>query len=543
MTTDQTSKKLLAKSFLVSVQRISKALSLSLCIQNSGPPPDQPIVPGEVVGLCGQGGGHPYFRIPKHVLEATLDRILQSFDCSIESQMDVIALACQSLRQQTFFYDNTGCINDQVPSLVPLLPPSEIWLDGQQLPMDVWRLVSFEFDLVSSAISSQLLMDDFAFGSVNQSALSFCYFIQQLGNHQVKFEVELNQLPAPWSVTNGAPKTLEVSLARIFIEAGILLTPLATQAYVKWYGAIRYLHWIDSSSAEFKVKNEFNQDTIDCRYRGLFAEEAAIGLMAIILGEIFNTTVITNTVEVVHRPQGAQGQPIADFVAQTTNPATKKKTTIIAESKGSLGALVSKSRHNRAKQQLAATKILIQDSSDLLPLTFGSVIRFSKQRLNSRCIVTDPPSHSETNQILIDPIEIFRVAYAKALKFFGLEIASEQILRGEAAKALQPIDFFDTGNRPRSNRDIQRRERATTARNRFEVSLLLDVGSHAVSIHSPVLEVLQQGINEGTLKLLNQILDSRKAVVAERFRGSSFEIPLGIGCIAFAELDETRPNR
>ena len=40
---------------------------------------------------------------------------------------------------------------------------------------------------------------------------------------------------------------MDVSLARVFCEAGALLTPLASEDFTKWYGAVRYLHWIDRS--------------------------------------------------------------------------------------------------------------------------------------------------------------------------------------------------------------------------------------------------------------------------------------------------------
>ena len=64
--------------------------------------------------------------------------------------MEEIASACQELRQKTYFDTGTDCVNDDLPSMVPLLPPEEIWLDQRELPLDVWRLVSFDFDLVSS---------------------------------------------------------------------------------------------------------------------------------------------------------------------------------------------------------------------------------------------------------------------------------------------------------------------------------------------------------------------------------------------------------
>ncbi len=143
----------------------------------------------------------------------------------------------------------------------------------------------------------------------------------------------------------------DVSLARLFFEAGSLLTPLASQEFIKWYAAIRYLHWIDEQAPGLRVKDVFDRDSVNCRYRGLFAEEAAIGLMAVVLSDVFGARPINNTVEVLPAAWIQPGQAIADFIAQAMNPTNSEQTTIIAESKGSLRKAVTKARRDRAKEQ------------------------------------------------------------------------------------------------------------------------------------------------------------------------------------------------
>jgi hypothetical protein len=377
-TTDE-AKRLLAGSYAVSALRIKQALDGTLAITNSRESASPPSISGEIVGLCGQSGRHPYFRIPKDVLEATVNRILQAheFPTSLESLAEEVAVACQDLRQQTYFDVGTGCANDLLPAMVPLLPPEEIWFDNRELPLDIWRLINFDFDLVASSVSSRLSIEDFAFSAVNQNALAFRFLINKLGGRQASFEVELDQIPTEWNLA-GTKRTIDVSLARLFFESGSLLTPLAVEEFTKWYGAVRYLHWIDDVKVELRVKDEFQRDSIDCRYRGLFAEETAIGLMAIVLSDLFEAGPIYNTVELPQRNLIEPGQLIADFVAFAVGPNTGNILTIIAESKGSLGKLVSKARHERAKRQLAETrKVLFSGSTDLLTLTFGSTIRFS----------------------------------------------------------------------------------------------------------------------------------------------------------------------
>ena len=539
-TTDQ-AKGLLAASYAVSARRIKEALDGTLSITNSRAPAAPPPSSGEIVGLCGQGGRHPYFRIAKDVLESTLDRILRAerFRMSLESLAEEVAAACQDLRQQTYFDTGTGCTNDELPSMVPLLPPEEIWFDNRELPLDIWRLINFDFDLVSSSVSSRLSVEDFAFSAVNQNALAFRLLINKLGGRQASFEVELQKIPSEWGLA-GTKRAIDVSLARLFFESGSLLTPLAVEDFTKWYGAIRYLHWIDDIKSELRVKDEFQRDSIDCRYRGLFAEETAIGLMAIVLSDLFNAGPIYNTVELPQRNRLERGQLIADFVAMTIGPGTGNTLTIIAESKGSLGKLVSKARHDRAKRQLEETqKVLFSGSTDLLTLTFGSTIRFSGQRLKSCCLVTDPPADFQGEAIEIDPAEAWRVAYAKALKFAGLDVAAQQVLRGDPATAIRPIDFDKTRDRKRSERDLVRLRRANLARERFHMDLVLDIGSHAFGIDSELFKILHNGIDSQSHYYIREILSEGRHR-RERMRGPSFASSLGLGCVSYSELDETR---
>jgi hypothetical protein len=538
MNNDDTAKKLLADSYVQSAARIRDAIQGQLTIQNSREPNTPPAIAGEVVGLCGQGGRHAYFRIPINVLEATLDRITRASvsgalaTSSIEHVTEEIAAACQDLRQQTYFDTGTRCVNDSLPSMVPLLPPEEIWLDGRELPMDVWRLVCFEFDLVSSAVSSQVSVRDFAFSAVNQNALAFRYLVNQLGNRRVTFGVKLDRVPSAWS--SSVAFTKDVSLARVFFEAGSLLTPLAKDDFIRGYGAIRYSHWIDGGSPELRVKDEFKEESVDSRYRGLFAEETAVGLMAIVLADVFGAKPINNTAELM---KVKHGQPVADFIAQTTNPSTSQKTTIIAESKGSLGRPIKEDRMNHAKEQVGETKFMYPGSVGPLLLAFGSRVSFSNQTEGTRCLVADPDPNFDSESVYISPIDAWREAFAKAFKFVGLEMAAQQILRGGPA-ALRPIDFDRELDRTRNERDLQRLRRARSARQRFGMELLLDVGSQAVSLDSDVLAILRRGIDGESAQKLSEILDSRRQLARERSREASFEGSLGLGCVSYSDLDE-----
>lgn len=535
-----TAKQLLAHSYQRSVMRIRDALRGELTIEDQRSIP--PKFPGEVVGFCGQGGRHPYFKIPADVLDVALTRIervaVGDDGPSVERAMEEITGACQELRQRTYFDGGTGCVNDSLPSMVALLPPEEIWFDLRQLPMDVWRLICFEFDLVSSSVASRVSVEDFAFSAVNQSALAFRLLLDQLGGRRVAFKVEFDKVPAGWGLAGPYPSTKNVSLARIFFEAGRLLTPLATDDFTKGYGAVRYFHWVDAGKSELRVRDEFKGETVDCRYRGLFAEETAIGLMAVVLKDDFGAELISNTVEAAPSHSLVHGEPVADFVAEVIDPTNSKKTTIIAESKGSLGDAVSRARHLRAKKQLEATKkVFTSGSVQLIGLTFGSTIRFSKQRAKSGCVVTDPPVAIETGAIELDPVWAWRVVYAKTLKFVGMETAAQQVLRGAHAEAIRPIDFDRRRDRRRSDRDRQRLRRASAARERFQMDLILDVGRYALGLDTAVMGELRRGIDGESPARLTEILNGRRELAGVRFRRDSFETSLGFGCVAYSDLD------
>jgi hypothetical protein len=234
-----------------------------------------------------------------------------------------------------------------------------------------------------------------------------------------------------------------------------------------------------------------------------------------------------------------RGQPIADFVAQAIDPATSQKITIVAESKGSLGSVVSAARHNRAKEQLEQTrKIPFAGTSQLLALAFASTIRFSGQKLKSCCLVVDPPADFERENIEINPVEAWRMAYAKALKFAGLEIAAQQISRGAPASGISPIDFDSKLDRKKTERDRQRLRRAGAARELLQMELILDLGSYALSIDRALLDVLHQGINAESQHRIPEILRRHREIRNEVMRAVSFEMSLGLGCISYAELDE-----
>ena len=138
-------------------------------------------------------------------------------------------------------------------------------------------------------------------------------------------------------------------------------------------------------------------------------------------------------------------------------------------------------------------KIPFAGTSQLLALAFASTIRFSGQKLKSCCLVVDPPADFESENIEIDPVEAWRIAYAKALKFAGLEIAAQQVARGAPANGISPIDFDRNVDRRRSDRDRRRLLRAQGARELLQMDLILDLGSHALAIDTGWLDVQTTG--------------------------------------------------
>jgi hypothetical protein len=472
--------------------------------------------------------------MPLSALTAGIDRIdrLLQFNNSPRGAVDELSGICQDLRQQTYFDAGTGCVNDQLPAVVPHLPPKEIWCDGKELPLDVWRLISFEFDLVSSAIASQVPVTDIGQGIATQGGLLLGHILNQLGNQMVHFAVLPGALPPNINNELDCATPVEVSAARLFFEIGALLTPLASDDFTRWYAGVRYLHWLDGLKTELRISDTFNQPNIDSRYRGLFAEEMAIGIMAVILTDRLGTVRTNNTIEVLPSPYQS-GQPIADFVAESVDP-TGANRLIIAESKGSLGSRVSASRRTRAKQQIRQTSIALPGAQTKVGLTFCSSLFFSGQSSGTHCLVNDP--EPEQGDLIVDTAQAWRIAYAKTLRFAGLDVAARRVVHGEPAANLgRTSDDEKREWRSERERDLYQRRRA--CRERHGAELLLDLGAYGLMMDSLVLDNVRHGIDEDVPQKLSRHLHRRRFERDSREKATrSFMTSLGIGCVLYEEL-------
>src|ERR1700724_1155452 len=188
---------LLIRSYSQSAERVMAALHDHFNIANSREPGNPPAHRSEVVGLCGQGGRHPYFRMQASDLDNAASEILRLRHRHepVEAILDELVNVCQRLRRRTRFDGSTGCVNDTLPAIVPLLPPEEIWLDGRELPLDVWRLLSCETDLVSSSLAAHVPLGDVAFGSLTQSGMAFRLLMSRMQALQLRIDVSLRKPP------------------------------------------------------------------------------------------------------------------------------------------------------------------------------------------------------------------------------------------------------------------------------------------------------------------------------------------------------------
>jgi len=528
---------LLASSYWYSAQRIAIALKGGAILNKLSDKNKIPSSTNYVVGICGQGGRHEFFRVHRSDLEEAVNEILggPSTAGSAKTWLEHISDICTKLRRRTTFSDRTGCTNDSVPAIVPLLPPEEIWLNGRELPLDVWRLIAFEFDLVSSGVNFIGRTPQFSFSSFSQAGLAFSTMMGRMDARQVSFKVNVQNIPAPLNTNYPSSKRLKVSLGRLFFEAGRLLTPLAEDELTPWYSGIRYLGWI-SNRTQLSAREQFKRESVDSRYRGLFAEEVAIGMMAIVLGDVFRATVITNTSELLP-PTASVAEPVADFIARARYPGSRKRLSIIAESKGSVGSSVVKQRKERAKMQVATTKYRFKNSQTKLALTFCSSIFFDNQKRDTTVLVDDPPddppNEPNENAYLIDPIDALRASYAKTLRFIGMERAFRQVLRGEGAE-IPSLDEDRQTDREWTERDRLRFHQANMARERFHAEIILDVGPCGVAIDFGVLRVLRAGIHAETAEMLEGLLEERSPGVGQRM---SFITSQGIGCVFYDELN------
>src|ERR1700724_3618871 len=148
---------LLIRSYSQSAERVMAALHDHFNSANSREPGNPPAHRSEVVGLFGQEGRHPYFRMQASDLDNAASEILR-------------------LRHRHE-------------------PVEEIWLDGRELPLDVWRLLSCETDLVSSSLAAHVPLGDVAFGSLTQSEMAFRLLMSRMQALQLRIDVSLRKPP------------------------------------------------------------------------------------------------------------------------------------------------------------------------------------------------------------------------------------------------------------------------------------------------------------------------------------------------------------
>src|ERR1051326_579240 len=98
-----TAQGLLVSSYRICARRVRYGIQGHISVATTlgkEPPPNSH---GAIVGLCGQGGRHAYFRIPLPVIEATLDRIDNVPPRPAARGMEEVVSACRDLRQQSYF--------------------------------------------------------------------------------------------------------------------------------------------------------------------------------------------------------------------------------------------------------------------------------------------------------------------------------------------------------------------------------------------------------------------------------------------------------
>jgi len=321
---------------------------------------------------------------------------------------------------------------------------------------------------------------------------------------------------------------------------GSVLTPAQTSQYAKWYAAIRYIDWI-AGSGELRIKDFVKGDTLDTRYKALFSEELAIGLMAIVMKSRYGCATIVDTRSLLS-PSGSggltasqiNGGMIADFVG-TIPLGAPRSDVIVAESKGSVGTAISKARRAHAKKQVQATKVSGVRNS--FGLTFCSSIRYVSDSDKSCCSVADPAPEGEFIKIHYRDDVAYRVAYAKAFSFIGLRAAANQILAGRPATALPSMeDERHWEGESREDRHVRHAD--MYLRKAYNAVYLSHLDNAGIALDLGVLRSLRQGINMETIGQLGEYLYYHIGPRAEKreqreMPAGSFINTLGIGIVDY----------
>jgi len=136
----------------------------------------------------------------------------------------------------------------------------------------------------------------------------------------------------------------------------------------------------------------------------------------------------------------------------------------------------------------------------------------------------------------VDTAQAWRIAYAKTLRFAGLDVAARRVVHGEPAANLgRTSDDEKREWRSERERDLYQRRRA--CRERHGAELLLDLGAYGLMMDSLVLDNVRHGIDEDVPQKLSRHLHRRRFERDSREKATrSFMTSLGIGCVLYEEL-------
>ena len=236
---------------------------------------------------------------------------------------------------------------------------------------------------------------------------------------------------------------LQVSLHRILIEAGIALTPATTVWDPRaWFALYRYGPSFLGSAPDLRLFA--GAQNLDPRITGVLAEEVACGITCYVLREHFGLDHIADVYPLIQSKDlvyvsAAKSRP--DYFCLDNN-----MSAVLAESKGAVGTRrrVEKQVAGKGWDQVtnvAPTKHALRQSCGRLVLGTNFCISGLHAKSETTTIIKDPDGRNADGQDASD--NPLRVAYAKAMRFAGLDILADALLLRESPPPLdfQPIEI------------------------------------------------------------------------------------------------------
>lgn len=253
------------------------------------------------------------------------------------------------------------------------------------------------------------------------------------------------------------PASATYSLARIFFEAGILLTPaVSALPYPPWFALFRYAHAFTGTQPNLALP--IGSEDLDPRLLGVLAEELAVGVTGALARDLWTVQHLDDVEGLIRKNQVERLAPPPDPDFADARPdylgLTVANEAVFFESKGATGAPHKlKAARAKGKKQVNNVRSLLHPhraTASRVVVSTQLPIKGKNKSSRATTFLDDPVVPPRPETAAAGPRDLLvRRAYAKILSLAGLEdIAALLILRRPLPAWLLEAELIQVRGRP-----------------------------------------------------------------------------------------------